>query len=104
VMAILERRREIGILKSVGHTSNSVLATVLIENGLIGLLGSLVAMLLVVGAITALSKFVFQIDISIGPGLVALTIIVTVLITMFVASVIAWNAVRVRPLEVLRYE
>src|SRR5205085_4589787 len=32
-LAMLERRREIGILKSVGHTSSSILATVLIENG-----------------------------------------------------------------------
>ncbi|MBV9228276.1 MAG: ABC transporter permease, partial [Chloroflexi bacterium] len=49
-LAMLERQREIGILKSVGYTSRSVLATVIIENGLVGMLGSLVAMLLVAGA------------------------------------------------------
>jgi predicted lysophospholipase L1 biosynthesis ABC-type transport system permease subunit len=103
-LAMLERRREIGILKSVGHTSRSVLATVLIENGLVGLLGSLVAMLLVVGAITALSQFVFHTTLGIGPGLVALLIGATSLVTMAVALVVAWGAVRVRPLDVLRYE
>jgi putative ABC transport system permease protein len=103
-LAMLERRREIGILKSVGHTSRSVLSTVLIENGLVGLLGSLVAMLLVVGAITALSKFVFHVDLAIGTSLVALIIGVTSLITMLVSLVVAWSAVRVRPLDVLRYE
>ena len=103
-LAMLERRREIGILKSVGHTSKSVLSTVLIENGLMGLLGSLVAMLLVVGAITALSRFVFHTDLGIGPLLVALIIGATSLITMLVAMVVAWSAVRVRPLDVLRYE
>lgn len=103
-LAMLERRREIGILKSVGHTSSSVLATVLIENGLVGLLGSLVAMLLVIGSITALSKFVFHTDLGIGSGLIVLVIGSTVLVTMIVAAVVAWNAVRVRPLEVLRYE
>jgi predicted lysophospholipase L1 biosynthesis ABC-type transport system permease subunit len=103
-LAMLERRREIGILKSVGHTSKSILSTVLIENGLVGLLGSLVAMLLAVGAITALSKFVFHTDLGIGPPLVALIIGATSLITMLVAMVVAWGAVRVRPLDVLRYE
>jgi len=103
-LAMLERRREIGILKSVGHTSRSVLATVLIENGLVGLLGSLVAMLLVVGAVTALSTFVFHTTLGIGPGLVTLLIGATSLLTMAVAMLVAWRAVRVRPLDVLRYE
>lgn len=103
-LAMLERRREIGILKSVGHTSRSILTTVLIENGLVGTLGSLIAMLLVVGAITALSTFDFHIAISAGPGLVGLIISSTALITMLVAALVAWNAVRVRPLDVLRYE
>lgn len=103
-LAMLERRREIGILKAVGHTSRSVLAIVLIENGLIGLLGALVAMLLVVGAVTALSKFVFNTDLNIGSGLVELIILATILLTMLVAMSVAWRAVRVRPLDVLRYE
>ena len=103
-LAMLERRREIGILKAVGHTSGSILATVLIENGLVGLLGSLVAMLLVTGAIAALSVFVFHIAIGLGPGLSGLIIGATALVTMLVAMLVAWGAVRVRPLEVLRYE
>ncbi len=103
-LSMLERQREIGILKSVGYTSRSVLATVLIENGLVGLLGSLVAMLLVAGSITVLSKFVFQVQIGVGPWLIALIVAVTSLVTMLVALLVSWNATRVRPLEVLRYE
>lgn len=103
-LAMLERQREIGILKSVGYTSRSVLATVLIENGLVGLLGSLVAMLLVAGSITVLSRFVFQVQISVGPWLIALIVATTSFVTMLVALLVSWNATRVRPLEVLRYE
>jgi ABC-type antimicrobial peptide transport system permease subunit len=103
-LSMLERRREIGILKSVGHTSRSILAMVLIENGLVGLLGALVAMLLVVGAVTALSLFVFNTQLNIGPALVGLIIVATTLLTILVALIVAWQAVRVRPLEVLRYE
>ncbi len=103
-LAMLERQREIGILKSVGYTSRSVLATVLIENGLVGLLGSLVAMLLVAGSITVLSKFVFQVQLGVGPWLIALIVAATSVVTMLVAMLVSWNATRVRPLEVLRYE
>jgi ABC-type antimicrobial peptide transport system permease subunit len=103
-LAMLERRREIGILKAVGHTRRSILAMVLIENGLMGLLGSLVAMLLVVGAVTALGTFVFNTPLTIGVGLVLTIILVTTLLTMLVAVSVAWQPVRVRPLDVLRYE
>jgi ABC-type antimicrobial peptide transport system permease subunit len=103
-LAMLERRREIGILKSVGHTSGSILATVLIENGMVGMLSSMVAMLLVTGAIFALSTFVFHVAIGPGAGLIGLIIGSTALITMLVSLLVAWRAVRVRPLDVLRYE
>ncbi len=46
-LAMLERRRELGILKAVGHTSRSVLGEVLMENGVIGFIGGLLGMLLV---------------------------------------------------------
>jgi putative ABC transport system permease protein len=103
-LAMLERRREIGILKSVGHTSASVLATVLVENGLVGALGALVAMLLVVGAVVAIGLFVIHITLLVAPLLIAAIIAVTALVTMAVAALVAWGATRVRPLEVLRYE
>ncbi|HEV8193651.1 MAG TPA: FtsX-like permease family protein, partial [Ktedonobacterales bacterium] len=45
-LAMLERRREIGILKSVGFTSSNVLGEVVFENGLIGFIGAGLATLL----------------------------------------------------------
>ncbi|TMF55442.1 MAG: FtsX-like permease family protein, partial [Chloroflexi bacterium] len=37
-LAMLERRREIGILKSVGYDSGTVLSQVLLENAVVGAL------------------------------------------------------------------
>jgi ABC-type antimicrobial peptide transport system permease subunit len=71
---------------------------------MVGMLGSLVAMLLVIGAVTALSTFVFQVTLGVSIWLVVLIIAGTSLVTMLVAALVSWNAVRVRPLEVLRYE
>ena len=103
-LALLERRRELGILKAVGHTSGNVLGEVLIENGIIGFTGGLLAMLLVTLAITVLSKLLFKTDFGVGAPLTIGIILATALGCMLVAALVAWQATRVRPLEVLRYE
>src|SRR6185437_9534734 len=72
-LAMLERRREIGILKSVGHTSGSVLATVLIENGLVGGLGALVAMLLV-GTVLGILTLASHVNFGFNLPIIALII------------------------------
>jgi predicted lysophospholipase L1 biosynthesis ABC-type transport system permease subunit len=103
-LAMLERRRELGILKSVGYTSRSVLGEVLLENGVVGFTGALLAMLLVTLATTILSKAVFNSPFGVATPLVLGIVLVTAAICMAVAGFVAWGATRVRPLEVLRYE
>ncbi|MGZ3637074.1 MAG: ABC transporter permease [Ktedonobacterales bacterium] len=110
-LAMLERRRELGILKAMGHTSRSVLGEVLIENGAVGILGGLLAMLLVATVTPLLGQLAFS-DGSSGsasafatPATFVLGIVpATALACMLVAASVAWRATRVRPLEVLRYE
>ncbi len=103
-LAMLERRREMGILKSVGYTSENVLSEVLIENGLIAGAGALLALLLVTFAMSLLGRFVFKTSFDIN-GLIVLGLIIgTALLAMLTAAIVAYGAVRVRPLEVLRYE
>jgi predicted lysophospholipase L1 biosynthesis ABC-type transport system permease subunit len=103
-LAMLERRREIGILKSVGHTSRSVLGEVLIENGILGYTGGVLAMIFVALTTLLLSRAVFDSPLSLPLPLVVADVAGTCVICMAVACVVAWRATRVRPLEVLRYE
>jgi putative ABC transport system permease protein len=103
-LAMLERRREIGILKSVGYTSSNVMNGVLVENGMIGFTGSLVAMLIVTLANFILDKYVFMLNFGAGPLISTSIVAATTLVCMLVAAAVAWSATRVRPLEVLRYE
>lgn len=103
-LAMLERRRELGILKSVGYTSRTVLSEVLIENGLIGGTGALLAMLLVTLATSLLGTFFFKTAFGVSAFIALGLIIGIALLAMVVAALVAWGAVRVRPLEVLRYE
>jgi predicted lysophospholipase L1 biosynthesis ABC-type transport system permease subunit len=103
-LAMLERRRELGILKSVGYTSETVLSEVLIEYGVIGGVGAFLAMLLVEFAMSLLGKFVFKTGFAVNPIIVLALIAGAALLAMVTAAIVAFGAVRVRPLEVLRYE
>ena len=103
-LAMLERRRELGILKAVGFTSRSVLGGVLIENAVIGFLGGTVAMALVAVAVQAMGSLLFKATFA-TPVAVVLGLIPAVIVACgLVAAAVAWTATRVRPLEVLRYE
>jgi len=103
-LAMLERRREIGILKSVGHTSTSVLGQVLVENGTIGALAGIAGMLLVTVATALLGAYVLDTDLSVGGPIVAAVAVGVTALTTVTAALVAWGPTRARPLDVLRYE
>ncbi len=103
-LAMLERRRELGILKSVGYTSSTILSEVMIENGVVGAIGALLAALLVTGAIILLGNLLFNIAFSVSALIVLSLIGGSALLAMITSALVAWGSVRVRPLEVLRYE
>ncbi|HEX5503316.1 MAG TPA: FtsX-like permease family protein [Thermomicrobiales bacterium] len=102
-LAMLERRRELGILKAVGYTSRRVLGITLIENGLVGGLGGLLGMALVALA-TAIFNWQGNIDFGVNPWLAVGLVLLVAAVALLTAALVAWGAARVRPLEVLRYE
>jgi putative ABC transport system permease protein len=103
-LAMLERRRELGILKAVGYTSRGVLGGVLVEQGAIGFTGGLLAMLLVAVAAPTLGSVVFGQAFAAPAPIILAVVPATAAVCMLVAFAVAWRAARVRPLEVLRYE
>ncbi|HEX4208006.1 MAG TPA: FtsX-like permease family protein [Ktedonobacteraceae bacterium] len=103
-LAMLERRRELGILKSVGYTSGTILREVLIENGIVGAIGAVVAMLLAAGGVALLGSLLFNLTLSISPWIVVTLVSGSILLAMLTAALVAWGSVRTRPLAVLRYE
>jgi ABC-type antimicrobial peptide transport system permease subunit len=103
-LAMLERRREIGIMKSLGFASRSVLAQVLFENALLGIVGGVAAVAVVVLATTLLGRFVFQTSFDVPLPLALAIVVGSGLLAAGVAGLVAWAPTRVRPLEVLRYE
>ncbi len=103
-LAMLERKRELGILKSVGYTSGTILSEVMIENGIIGAVGSFVATLLAAGGVVLLGKLVFNGTTSLEPAVVISLVGGSIVLAILTATLVAWKAVHVRPLAVLRYE
>ncbi|MGH7687027.1 MAG: ABC transporter permease [Candidatus Dormibacteria bacterium] len=103
-LAMLERRREIGILKSTGYTSRSVLAQVLLENAVVGGIGAVAGMAAVSGATALLGGLALKTNLAVSTPTVLVIIAGVILLTMLVSALVAWGPSRVRPLEVLRYE
>jgi len=105
-LAMLERRREIGLLKAIGHTSRGVLATVLVENAVLGVAGASCGLAVVALSATLLTRVAFAsaATVDLAPALVLGLIAATALVCMLIAGGVAWGAARVRPLAVLRYE
>jgi putative ABC transport system permease protein len=104
-LAMLERRRELGILKSVGYTSQNILGEVLLENGLVGGTSAMTAMLLVSLVIFLLGRYVFKaVNLAVAPSTAIAMVLGAVLLAMLTATLVAWQARTCRPLKVLRYE
>jgi len=103
-LAMLERRREMGILKANGHTSRSVLAQVLVENAVVGGLGAVTGMAVVTVATSLIGRYALKTDLEVGVPIVLLVIAGIVALTVTTALLVAWQPTHARPLDVLRYE
>jgi putative ABC transport system permease protein len=103
-LAMVERRRELGVLMAVGYTSRRVLRTILLENAALGLVAGVagVAAVRIVGAV--LNARQPGIDLQLGAGPALLLVLNSMLLAMLAAGLVAWKPVHVRPLEVLRDE
>src|SRR5271170_2872467 len=114
VMAILERRREIGILKALGAADRDVRRLFFVEAGAMGLLGGvlgvgmgwLIGRALTIGTDAYLKRQELPaIDISsIHWWMVALAIGVSFFVSLAAGMYPASRAARLNPVEALRYE
>jgi putative ABC transport system permease protein len=114
VMAILERRREIGILKALGATDRDVRSLFFAEAGAMGLLGGFfgVALGWLIGSALTWGTTIYLhrqnlpgVKISYIPWWLALGAIIFAIIVSLVAGLYpASRAARLNPVDALRYE
>ncbi|HEX9020032.1 MAG TPA: lipoprotein-releasing ABC transporter permease subunit [Nitrospirota bacterium] len=114
-MIVMEKNREIAILKSMGSPARSIMKIFMFAGLAIGFAGTVVGSLIGYGAVTlllktdliSLPKDVYQVShlpLSIS-GLDVLSIALTALGISFLATLYpSWQAAKQDPVEVLRYE
>jgi len=102
-MSVLERRREIGVIKSVGATEQEIRDLFLVESGIIGIFGGTAGIILgaiVIFLIKNLADFPAVFTFEIGFGALLFSAIIGILAGTIPAS----QAAKLDPIEALRYE
>jgi ABC-type antimicrobial peptide transport system permease subunit len=104
-LATLERRQRIGVLKAIGMTGRRTLWIMILENGIVGVVGGLIGVGIGIFGVWLFSLgsglSIFQ---SVDWGYVVLLMILSIGITLVATALSAGTAVGEKPLNVLRYE
>jgi lipoprotein-releasing system permease protein len=123
IMVVMEKHKDIAILKSMGASSSSILKIFTIEGGVIGVVGTILGTILGLAAAFNLEKItdfvehlfgfkilssdVYYIDklpSQVNPLDVFLIVLTAVLISLLATLYPAWRASKLDPAEALRYE
>ncbi|VVB73876.1 MacB-like periplasmic core domain protein [uncultured archaeon] len=101
-MSVLERTKEIGILKALGMTSGDITVLFLIESAMIGLIGGILGVML--SFVASYAMALFSIPSAITFELAALAVAFSALVGVASGVAPARNAARLEPIEALSYE
>lgn len=108
VVSVVQKRREIGILRAMGATQGQVLRVFLLQGAIVGALGSALGVLLAVGLIAAFTAFVRGSDglplfaITLAPGLALRIAAIATVCGVLAAVAPARRAARLDPALAIR--
>jgi putative ABC transport system permease protein len=107
--SVLEKTRDIGVMKAIGAKNSDILLIFLFNSGLLGFVGG--ALGIVFAELVALAVPLLgvslgntSLSISISPTLIIGAILFSMVIGMFFGAIPAYQASKLRPVEALRYE
>jgi ABC-type antimicrobial peptide transport system permease subunit len=103
-LSMLERRRQIAIMKSVGLQRERVLGMLLLENGILGLIGGLIGVGIGFIILTLNLSLAGGASGAIPYGTAFLLMLLCVGVALVAAMTSVWSASGEKPLNVLRYE
>ncbi len=115
VMVVMEKKRDIAILKSMGATSKSIIRIFFYQGMIIGIVGTVLGVLSGLGLCALLQHYpiielprnvypMSTMPIKVVPLDVAVIAVSAVFITLIATLYPSWQASRVRPAEALSYE
>jgi putative ABC transport system permease protein len=103
LVSVLERTREIGIRKALGARDRDIWTQFLVEAAVLTFAGGLIGVILGWVVSEVVSRVV-QMTTVISPGIIIMSVSVSVGIGLFFGFYPAWNASRLNPIEALRSE
>ena len=114
IMIVLEKKREIAILKAMGATDATVLGIFMLQGVVVGVIGTFAGVLIGGGLVAYLDKIHFALDpkvylidhlpVVLNPTVFLVTIAIALLICTVSTIAPSWWAARMLPVEGLRYE
>ena len=115
IVSLIERTREIGILKALGMKSRTVLTIFLGESVIIGLMGAIIGIVLGWGLANVTATVLGSGALTGGGGAFTITPLLTldvllgalgfgIGVSVIFALYPAWRASKLKPVEALRYE
>jgi putative ABC transport system permease protein len=107
-MSVRERIKEVGVLKTLGFTSDTILVLIVGEAVTIALIGGVAGLVLawlLTGAVGKVGQnFVQQLHgLTLTPITIALSLGIAIFIGLVSSVIPAWNAARTNILDSLRY-
>ena len=108
--SVLEKTKEIGIMKSIGAKNRDILLIFLFKAGMLGLIGGIggvivgIFLSLLIGQIAGISLGRVSLTSYINPWRIIGAFLVSMLIGMIAGAIPAYRASKLSPIEALRYE
>lgn len=114
IMVVLEKKREVAILKAMGATDAAILLMFMVQGVVIGVIGTAIGLLIGGGLVTYLNFFEFPLDPKVylidhlpvvidGSEFLITTVVALAICTLSTIAPSAWAA-RMLPVDGLRYE
>lgn len=123
IMVVMEKHKDIAILKSMGASSKGILKIFVIEGGVIGVVGTVFGTILGLGIALNLEKvtgfvenlfgfkilsgdvyYIDKLPSQVNPLDIALIVVTAILISLLATLYPSWRASKLDPAEALRYE
>jgi len=108
--SVLEKTKEIGVMKAIGARNSDIMMIFLINSGLVGLVGGILGISLG----SAISSVLPNLISGFGPGgqlrtvipinLLIFALLISIIIGMVAGVIPAYNASKLKPVDALRYE
>ncbi|MFC1741917.1 ABC transporter permease [Nanoarchaeota archaeon] len=107
--SVLEKTKEIGIMKAIGARNSDILKIFLLNAGLIGLIGGLIGVFFGAMLSTVMPYMVPNMRGMGGAGIVtwesiAASLAVAIIVGMIAGVIPAWQGSKLKPVDALRYE